>query len=183
MPSDSHRKWKSAGSKLSTISSKLKFCIVAWSTQQLEKCSNPFVTRPLWKSSIGGSKVVHRTLRFWKFCEWKPISFMSHKNLRHQQNSFWKNPENRNIRISLNLEAVLGVTPLSLFPADIYLWELTMETPEQSVEICLKLTITTPERRQWRRPDIFIINFEHISIVFLLLPLIRYMMKSITGTK
>ena len=58
-----------------------------------------------------------------------------------------------------------------------------METPEQSVEICLKLTITTPERRQWRRPDIFIINFEHISIVFLLLPLIRYVMKSITGTK
>ena len=111
---------------------------------------------------------------------------MGYKNLRHQQNSFWKNPENRNFRISLNLEAVLGVTPLSLFPADIYLSELTMETPEQSVEICLKLTITTPERRQWRRPDIFIINFEHISnllLVFLLLPLIRYMMKSITGTK
>ena len=35
-----------------------------------------------------------------------------------------------------------------------------------------KLTIKTPERRQWRRSDFFIVNFEHIShrvLVFLLL--------------
>ena len=29
-------------------------------------------------------------------------------------------------------------------------------------EICSKLTKTTPERRQWRRSDVFIVNFEHI---------------------
>ena len=41
-------------------------------------------------------------------------------------------------------------------------------------EICLKLTIKTPERRQWCRFGVFIINFEHIShrvLVFLLLTL------------
>ena len=41
-------------------------------------------------------------------------------------------------------------------------------------EICSKLTIKVPERRQWRRSGIFIVNFEHISnlvLVFLLLNL------------
>ena len=30
-------------------------------------------------------------------------------------------------------------------------------------EICLKLTIKTPERRHLRRSGVFIVNFEHIS--------------------
>ena len=30
-------------------------------------------------------------------------------------------------------------------------------------EICSKLTIKTPELRQWRRSDVFIVDFEHIS--------------------
>ena len=41
-------------------------------------------------------------------------------------------------------------------------------------EICSKLTIKTPKRRQWRRSGVFILNFEHISrlvLVFLLLTL------------
>ena len=43
-------------------------------------------------------------------------------------------------------------------------------------EICSKLLIETPERRQWRSFDVIIINFEHISphvLVFLLLTLSR----------
>ena len=43
-------------------------------------------------------------------------------------------------------------------------------------EICLKLTIKTPERRQWRRSGVFIVNFEHIldlALVLLLLTLSR----------
>ena len=45
-------------------------------------------------------------------------------------------------------------------------------------EICLKLTIKIPERRQWRRSGIFIVNFEHIlhlALVFLMLTLSRQM--------
>ena len=30
-------------------------------------------------------------------------------------------------------------------------------------ELCSKLPIKTPERRQWRRSGVFIVNFEHIS--------------------
>ena len=39
-----------------------------------------------------------------------------------------------------------------------------------------KLTIKTPERHEWRRSGVFIINFEHIShivLVFRLLTLSR----------
>ena len=28
--------------------------------------------------------------------------------------------------------------------------------------MCSKLKITTPERRQWRRSGVFIVNFEHL---------------------
>ena len=41
-------------------------------------------------------------------------------------------------------------------------------------EICSKLTVKTPERRQWRRFVVFIVNIEHILhlvLVFLLLTL------------
>ena len=44
-------------------------------------------------------------------------------------------------------------------------------------EICLKLTIKTPERHQWCRSGVFIVDFEHISylvLVFLLLTLNTY---------
>ena len=40
---------------------------------------------------------------------------------------------------------------------------LTIETVEQRCEICSKLTINKPKRRQWRRFGVFIVNFEHIS--------------------
>ena len=52
--------------------------------------------------------------------------------------------------------------------------KLTIETLEQGVKICSKLTIKKPERRQWSRSGVFIVNFEHIShlvLVFLLLTL------------
>ena len=52
--------------------------------------------------------------------------------------------------------------------------DLTVETVEQDVKS--KLTIKTPERRQWRRSGVFIINFEHLVhlvLVFLLLTLSR----------
>ena len=35
-------------------------------------------------------------------------------------------------------------------------------------EICSKLTIKTPERCHWRGFGVFIVNFEHISHLFLM---------------
>ena len=52
-----------------------------------------------------------------------------------------------------------------------------METGcETGCEIYSKLTIKIPERCQWGRSGVFIVNFEHIShlvLVFLLLTLSR----------
>ena len=44
----------------------------------------------------------------------------------------------------------------------------TIETLENGVA-CSKLTIKTPQRCHWRRSGVFIVNFEHISHLFLVL--------------
>ena len=60
------------------------------------------------------------------------------------------------------------------YPAAIYLLKVNNRNTRTRCEICSKLTIKTPERRNWRRSGVFIVNFEHIShflLVFLLLTL------------
>ena len=57
-------------------------------------------------------------------------------------------------------------------PVGIYLFKVNNRNSRARWEICSKLTIKTPEQRQWRRSGVFIVNFEHIShlgLVFLLL--------------
>ena len=59
-------------------------------------------------------------------------------------------------------------------PAGIYLLKINNRNTRKRYEICSKLTIKTPERRQWRRSGVFIVNFERIShlvLVFLSLTL------------
>ena len=48
-------------------------------------------------------------------------------------------------------------------PAGIYLLKVNNRNTRTRCEICSELTIKIPERRQWRRSGIFIVNFEHIS--------------------
>ena len=63
---------------------------------------------------------------------------------------------------------------LIIFPSGICLLKVNNRNTRTRCEICSKLTINTPERRQWRRSGVFIVNFEHIShlvLVFLLLTL------------
>ena len=60
----------------------------------------------------------------------------------------------------------------------IYLLKVNNRNTRKRWEMCSKLTIKIPERRQWRRSRIIFINFKHISdlvLVFLLLTLGRYM--------
>ena len=54
----------------------------------------------------------------------------------------------------------------------------TTETLEKGVKHSSKLTIKTPERPQWQRFGIFIVNFEHIShflLVYIVLTLNKWM--------
>ena len=48
-------------------------------------------------------------------------------------------------------------------PAGIYLLKVNNRNIRTRCGICSKLTIKTPEQRQWRRSGVFIVNFEHIS--------------------
>ena len=60
------------------------------------------------------------------------------------------------------------------FLANIYSFKFNHRSIRKRCEICSKLTIKTPEQRQWRRSSVFIINFKdisHLSLVFLLLNL------------
>ena len=59
-------------------------------------------------------------------------------------------------------------------PAGSYMFKDNNRNTRTRCEMCSKLTIKTPERRQWHRSGVFIVNFEHIShlvLVFLLLTL------------
>ena len=67
-------------------------------------------------------------------------------------------------------------TPLTYrdIPARIYLLKVHNRNTRTRCETCSKLTLETPERRQWRRSGFFTVDFEHIShlvLMFLLLPL------------
>ena len=52
---------------------------------------------------------------------------------------------------------------LTHFPVGNYLFKVNNKNTTTRREICSKLTVKTPERRQWRRSSVFIVNFEHIS--------------------
>ena len=48
-----------------------------------------------------------------------------------------------------------------------YIFKVNNRNTRTRCEICSKLTIKTPERCQWPRSGVFIVNFEHISHIVL----------------
>ena len=69
-----------------------------------------------------------------------------------------------------------GLFTYTTNPAGNYMLKVNYRKTRTRCGICSKLTIKIPERRQWCRSGIFIVNFEHISqlvLVFLLLTLSR----------
>ena len=53
------------------------------------------------------------------------------------------------------------------YPAKICLFKVNNRNTRKKSETCFKLTIKT-EQHHWRRSGVFIVNFEHISHLFLL---------------
>ena len=45
---------------------------------------------------------------------------------------------------------------------DNYMFKVNNRNNKTRCKICSKLTIKTPERRQWRLSGVFIVNFKHI---------------------
>ena len=59
-----------------------------------------------------------------------------------------------------------------LYSANIYLLKVSNRNTRKRCEIWPKLTIKTSEWRHWRRSGVFIVRFEHISCLFLVLLLL-----------
>ena len=59
---------------------------------------------------------------------------------------------------------ILEICFTTIYPANIYLFKINTKNNRKRSEICFKLRIKAPERRQLH---IFIVNFEHISHPFL----------------
>ena len=53
---------------------------------------------------------------------------------------------------------------ISYYLANIYLFKVNNRNTSGRWEIRSKLTIKTTERCYWRRSDVFVVNFEHISL-------------------
>ena len=58
---------------------------------------------------------------------------------------------------------------VKISPAGIYLFKVNNGNTREMCKICLKLTIKTPKRY---RSGVFIANFEKISHIFLVFPLL-----------
>ena len=73
-------------------------------------------------------------------------------------------------RISHSWSQEVHSVPLNTNPAGNYMFKVNNRSTRTRCEIWSKLTIKTPEQRQWRCSGVFIVNFEHIShlvLVFL----------------
>ena len=67
-------------------------------------------------------------------------------------------------------------TLILFYPTGNYMFTVNNRNAKTRCGICSKLTIKTPERRNWNRPGVFIVDSEHIShlaLLFLLLTLSR----------
>ena len=74
--------------------------------------------------------------------------------VQKSQHTFWMN-------VKVNGKNIANEN-FNNYPAGIYLLKVKNRNTRTRCEICSKLTIKLPERRQWRRSGIFIVNFEHV---------------------
>ena len=58
-------------------------------------------------------------------------------------------------------------------PANIFLYTVNYRNTRKRYEICSKVTIKTPKRRQGGRSGVIIVYFEHISHLFLVFLLLH----------
>ena len=54
------------------------------------------------------------------------------------------------------------------YPGGIYMFKVNNKNIRTRCEICSKITVKIPERRQWHCFGVFIVHFEHISHILLL---------------
>ena len=83
--------------------------------------------------------------------------------LNKQPKNLWYLLLNRRIYIFKNT----NLKWCKSYPANTYLFKVNNRNTRKRYKICSKLKIKTPERRQWRRSVVFILNLKYISHLFL----------------
>ena len=125
----------------------------------------------------GGPPVFKEMHPFDLFFHKQVISFnkvkYSHKfRVQDLEYEFKQNDNISHTKVYFNQRVIYGS------PAYIYLFRVSIRPTRKRCEICSKLTIKTPGRRQLRSSGVFIIIFEHISHffpVYLLFTLSKYL--------
>ena len=74
--------------------------------------------------------------------------------------------------IKLCILKVFKALAPSINPTGIYLFKVNNEDARTMYEVCSKLILKLPERRHLRRSGICIVNFEQISHIVLVFPLL-----------
>ena len=64
-------------------------------------------------------------------------------------------------------KVLIKVKKMHYLPDNVDLFKVNNRTIRKRSKICPKLEIKTPEQRHCRRSGVFIVNFEHISYLFL----------------
>ena len=91
-----------------------------------------------------------------------------HKLLHYKQvteNVYWEY-DSKSETLNNHLYTVIGLHTENKNPANIYLFKVNNRNTRKRCEMCSKLPIKTPGRRQWHRSGVSIVNFEHISHLF-----------------
>ena len=133
-----------------------------------------------WKIIISYLNTVPWSVLFWEINTWNTWRLhtkeksLSNTQVRKNVSSFKnfsKEKEGASLIRNLTIERVdifVSVIQLKTIPSNIYLFKVNKSYFRKRCELCSKLIIKTPKRRQWRCSGVFIVNFEHISHFFLL---------------
>ena len=77
----------------------------------------------------------------------------------------------------------ISLQKISFYRTNIYLFKVNNRNTRKRCNTCSKLTTKTAERRQWPRSSAFIVNFEHISHLFLLLSIVDFQQVNVSWVR
>ena len=125
-----------------------------------------------------GSEIIFRVF-FWRL--YFHLLFFSRVDSVYYKTRPSKQIHNQKVCNESNILVSLMCSMRTVFPANIYLFKVINRKTRKRFEIFhtffWELKIKTPERCQWRRSIVFLIDFEYISYLFLVFLLVTFSKK------
>ena len=109
------------------------------------------------------------------------FNFFSNVTYQRLKSSFFCSKSQKKDN-TLNKETLIKYYIISvIYPVDVYLFKGNIKNIRKRCEICSKLTVKAPERRNWSPSGVFIVNLQHISHVLLVFLLLNLNNKMLAG--